>query len=322
MSFTSIATLPYLHHHKGTVLVEISHFLGTGSPGRQAEEEDDVDEDEEEDAGQSGGGGGGPGYAHLVGRRVLRLFEEGDGQGIYSGTVTAFLPADHEDPDDEGDCLEVRFDDARDAETTEQVYRVDDVLVDLLPADTPDRKRGQVYGTTYWYEMKARYDLLRRSLEAGTFSGTHQPTVRAAFGLSQGEDYDAPALTRVLCTLMRQLHPDKLQQTGNPLRARHLAKLFSAGLRYLREDLEYEQQGRASQFEPTVNAPTLTDWPAYSSAEFAAAAGAETEASTQPDQTPGLRRGAGPGAGGGDAGDAWAGDESEGWCPEGRPGGE
>ena len=96
--------------------------------------------------------------------------------------------------------------------------------------------------------MKSRYDLLRRSIEAGSFSGTDQPTVWAAFGLGPGENYDAPALTRVLRKIMRQLHPDKLQHAGNPLRARHLARLF-AGLRYLREDLEYEQQGQHPQFE-------------------------------------------------------------------------
>ncbi len=249
----------------------------------------------------------------------MRLFDEGEGNRIYSGTVTAFLPADHDDPADEGDCLEVTFDDGRDAETKVQVYRVDDILMDLLPADTPERLPGVAYGTVFWYKMKAMYELMRQSVMEDTFSGTNDELVRAAYSLGIRENYDAAALNRKLrSSLSRHLHPDKMQHARNPLRARHLARLIYDGLRYLKEDLEHAERRRDPDFAPSVDAPTPESWPEYMSEDFATAAGAETETFTPPEQTPGLRRNTGQGGGGRDTGTMWAGDEGAAWCPEGE----
>jgi len=100
----------------------------------------------------------------------------------------------------------VTFDDGRDAETKVQVYRVDDILMDLLPADTPEP--GVAYGTVFWYKMKAMYELMRQSVMEDTFSGTNDELVRAAYSLGIRENYDAAALNRKLrSSLSRHLHP-------------------------------------------------------------------------------------------------------------------
>ena len=152
----------------------------------------------------------------------------------------------------------------------------------------------------------------------GTFLGTNPATVRAAFRLGIHENYDAPALNRMLRTSLKHLHPDKMQHARNPLRARHLAWLIYDGLRYLKEDLEHAERRRDPDFAPSVDAPTPESWPEYMSEDFATAAGAETETFTPPEQTPGLRRNTGQGGGGRDTGTMWAGDEGAAWCPEGE----
>ena len=214
----------------------------------------------------------------LLGRTVLRK-PPGSGGGWRLGTITEATPPR------EGGNRGWTFRATYETQDGDTVTPTEDLSREQVEASRPPDRRGRgpgLQGRDEYSKYKRMYEGIRAHLQAGTFSHQNVACLRTAFNFTNHDPPNLAKLKTKLRTAQRDLHPDKVAH--QPAHVRLLAKRVYGALTFLYTSTE--QQERQPADRTANDPPSLNDYPAYNSDEFAAAASTEEEPVHTDDLTP------------------------------------